>query len=150
MSRTIDFCKNQNVLSTFFEEIMVFIFLLIVLRCLTRVSNTKSVIWQTISIINILVETGFPCSFVCRIHFLSWIGGTESLWARKNEFFGLLGEFGQIWRWAAAWLGQPFKKRGQNILIFTEINSPWYNHSEKHSHQRRNFFCSYCILPDSV
>ena len=34
------------------------------------------------------------------------------------EVFGFVGRFGQIWRWAAALLGQPFKKRRQNILIF--------------------------------
>ena len=44
------------------------------------------------------------------------------------KFFGFVGRFGQIWRWAAALLGKPFKKRRQNILIFAEINYPWYKH----------------------
>ena len=65
--------------------------------------------------------------------------GTGFPYARKSELFGLLGEFGQIWRWAAAWLGQLFQKRSQNILIFTEINWPWYKHSEKHSPNHRTF-----------
>ena len=60
--------------------------------------------------------------------------GYRISWEQNMDVFGFIGSFGQIWRLAAALLCQPFKKRRQNILIFTEINCPWYKDSEKHSH----------------